>query len=162
MDELECKTCGVVTSYSCLKCHQPVCNMSLDCSIFASEEYPGWQMGKSVAFCKTCDSDPVVVDETDPDAVIDPMDVEILMMEQPSNAKVVACASRGFHHYRSFWKPKIHQQLTVRTENGNLHDPYSCSLSAKSKSKINGFIVVGHLPREISRFCKFFFTIVVS
>ena len=77
MAELECKTCGAVTSYSFFKCHQPVCNMSLDCSIFASEEYPGWQMGKSVAFCKTFDSDPVVVEETDPNDVIDLMNVEI-------------------------------------------------------------------------------------
>ena len=69
---------------------------------------------------------------------------------------LVACTSRRFHHYRSFWKPKIHHQLTVKAEKGNLHNPFSCLLSVKSKSKINGSIVVGHLSSEICRFCKFF------
>ena len=65
-------------------------------------------------------------------------------------------ASRGFHHYRNVWIPKIDQQLEVQHEKNNLHDPYACALFAKSRNKINGKVVVGHIPREISRFCKFF------
>ena len=39
------------TKYTCLKCSNSVCNR---CSVFQEEETPGWQAGKSVAFCIAC------------------------------------------------------------------------------------------------------------
>ena len=31
------------------------CNSSLDCSIIASEDFPGWKTDASVALCTDCD-----------------------------------------------------------------------------------------------------------
>ena len=39
----------------CLKCVMFVCNASLDCSIFVSEDFPGRRVGASVALCMNCD-----------------------------------------------------------------------------------------------------------
>ena len=39
----------------CLKCVTFVCNASLDCSIFVSEDFPGRTVGASVALCMNCD-----------------------------------------------------------------------------------------------------------
>ena len=38
-----------------LKCVMFVCNASLDCSIFVSEDFPGRRVGASVALCMNCD-----------------------------------------------------------------------------------------------------------
>ena len=42
----DCKYCGSLTKYRCLNCNIFVCNMSLDCSIFALKTHPGWNAGK--------------------------------------------------------------------------------------------------------------------
>ena len=68
----------------------------------------------------------------------------------------IACASRGFHVYRELWKPKLGQKLNVDQEIGNLHDPFAISLGAKIAGKLTDFEIVGHIPREISRFCHYF------
>ena len=49
-----CQTCGSETNYKCLACNNPVCNKSVNCSISAPEETPGWKAGFSVAFCCSC------------------------------------------------------------------------------------------------------------
>ena len=54
-------------------------------------------------------------------------------------------------------KPDLDQSLQVRQETGNLHDdPFAISLGAKIPGKLTDFDVVGHIPREISRFCHYF------
>ena len=67
-----------------------------------------------------------------------------------------ACASRGFHEYRNIWAPRINQQLIIKPESGNLFDLYAIGQFTKIRGKIEPLSLVGHLPREISRFCKFF------
>ena len=66
------------------------------------------------------------------------------------------CASRGFHEYRRVWTPRIRQSLTVQPEFGNVHDPYAMALLTKLAETILEMDIVGHLPREISRFCRYF------
>jgi hypothetical protein len=67
-----------------------------------------------------------------------------------------SCAARGFHEYRKIWAPRINQQLIVKHQSGNLFDPYAIGLFTKIRGKIEPLSLVGHLPREISRFSKFF------
>ena len=68
----------------------------------------------------------------------------------------LSCAARGFHEYRKIWAPRINQQLIVKHQSGNLFDPYAIGLFTKIRGKIEPLSLVGHLPREISRFSKFF------
>ena len=68
----------------------------------------------------------------------------------------IACASRGFHVYREIWNPKTGQKLQVNQEINNIHDPFAISLGAKLNGKLTSNEIVGHIPREISRFCHFF------
>lgn len=62
------------------------------------------------------------------------------------------CGVRGFHHYNSIWQPVLHETFQARPENGNTHDRY-----AIATVKIVGGReqIIGHLPREISRFSWF-------
>ena len=66
------------------------------------------------------------------------------------------CASRGFHVYRRDWSPKLGQKLATFDEQSNVYDPYAMALTITMKSTITGKKIVGHIPRQISRFCKFF------
>jgi hypothetical protein len=68
----------------------------------------------------------------------------------------INCACRGFHVYRNIWSPKLKQILQVEQELWNTHDPFAISLGAKVPGKVTDFEVVGHIPREISRFCHYF------
>ena len=68
----------------------------------------------------------------------------------------IACASRGFHVYSEIWKPKLGQKLRLDQEIGNIHDPFAISLGAKLTGKLTDNEIVGHIPREISRFCHYF------
>ena len=65
-------------------------------------------------------------------------------------------ASRGFHEYRRVWAPGMGHRLSVFFEKSNVFDPYAMALARKTKANVTEIQVVGHLPREISRFCKFF------
>ena len=69
----------------------------------------------------------------------------------------IKCGSRCFHQYRKFWTPKLNEKLEVVRERGNVYDPYAMALSIKTRKTIDGHRVIGHLPREISRFSKFFY-----
>ena len=121
------------TNYTCINCGVPVCNRNSDCSSAVSEEHPGWKMGMCVSLCKTC---------------------------TPGNSGKtkfqIPCASRGFHKYREIWKPTLGQNLSVRQELSNVHDPFAISISAKIPGKLTKRDIIGHIPREISRFCHYF------
>ena len=66
------------------------------------------------------------------------------------------CSSRGFHEYHRLWTPRIRQSLTVQPEFWNVYDPYALALLTKLAETILEMDIVGHLPREISRFCRYF------
>ena len=68
-------------------------------------------------------------------------------------------ASRGFHVYgKEVWKsPKTEQKLSAEKEKDSFAlkiDPYSVAWKLKTKDKLIP-VVVGHIPREISRFVSF-------
>ena len=69
----------------------------------------------------------------------------------------INCASRGFYIYRDMWRPVCGEILEVEQDYGNVHDPFALSLNTASRGRrLRLFDIVGHLPREISRFCHYF------
>ena len=63
---------------------------------------------------------------------------------------------RGFHIYRSCWKPFVCQKIEFRNEKNNKHNKYAVAGYTKLPGKLV-LCVVGHMPREISR-CIWFAT----
>ena len=64
------------------------------------------------------------------------------------------CGIRGYHEYKSRWVPVLHEVLPVKHESGNSHSIHAIAI----KKRLPGILVasvVGHLPREISRFTYF-------
>ena len=59
-------------------------------------------------------------------------------------------ALRGFHVYRSEWKPHLDQFITFKQEFENPHDRFAVAGKAKLPGKLCA-VTVGHVPREISR-----------
>lgn len=56
---------------------------------------------------------------------------------------------RGHHVYKTVWTPYVGEVLEVQEELDNHHDSYAlCILKAG--------IIVGHVPREVSRIFTFF------
>ena len=68
----------------------------------------------------------------------------------------INCASRGFHVYRNIWSLKIGQNLVARQEVGNDHDSFAMSAGVNIPRKLTNFDIVRHIPREISRSCRYF------
>ena len=62
---------------------------------------------------------------------------------------VFTAAIRGFHVYKSTWKPE--QVLNCHHEEDNLYDIFSIKVCKPG----NDTLIVGHLPMEISRITKF-------
>lgn len=158
-----CVGCNELTKYTCLKCKSFVCNRGIQCSIPASEDYPGWKIGSSVALCEECDGKEkyasncmYALDSLHETYDSETDDSDSVKQSTKETSFSLACASRGFHEYRKIWAPRINQQLTVKPESENLFDPYAIGLFTKIRGKIEPLSLVGHLPREISRFCKFF------
>ena len=57
---------------------------------------------------------------------------------------------RGYHIYQGIiWTPIVNEQLTCRSEPGNIQDPHAVAM-------IKGVDVVGHVPRKISTMCSMF------
>ena len=57
---------------------------------------------------------------------------------------------RGFHVYRSCWKPSVEQKILFRKEKNNQYDKYDIAGYTKPPGKMV-LCVVGRMPREISR-----------
>lgn len=74
-------------------------------------------------------------------------DSDTLMMEIFEMASTV----RGFHVYHSVWTPFIGEQLNTTLEPNNIADKFAVA-AIRSESDI----VVGHIPREISKVVFFF------
>ena len=60
---------------------------------------------------------------------------------------------RGFHVYSNTvsWKPYVGEKITFKREHANLHDKFAVAGKVTMRGKF-GLIVVGHVPREISRY----------
>ena len=58
---------------------------------------------------------------------------------------------RGYQVYQKIWKPFIDQVISFAREEKNPFDRFAISSSAKTPGKI-GRVVVGHIPREWSRY----------
>ena len=138
-----CSVCREETNYKCVTCQVFICNRNLDCHVPVEEDsLPGWLMGKQVALCHACNSARSVSKETAKSS--DGLKFEM------------KCASRGFHVYRTVWKPKVGEKLQMKPEYANVHDPFAISINASLKGKLTAFDAVGHVPRDISRFCRYF------
>ena len=59
--------------------------------------------------------------------------------------------------YQKIWSPKFGQKLSIKRDKINLFDLYAMGVYSEIKGKIESFTLVGHLPREISHLCKYFF-----
>ena len=65
------------------------------------------------------------------------------------------CASLGFHVYRSIWRPRIEENLRMKPEYANVYDPLAIAITASLQETLTGYDVVGHVPRKVSRFCRY-------
>ena len=71
----------------------------------------------------------------------------------------IACASRGFHVHRELWKlTKVNYKSfkSIKKSAIFMTPSRSISLGAKIVRKLTDNEIVGHIPREISRFCHYF------
>ena len=64
---------------------------------------------------------------------------------------VFTAAIRGFHVYKSTWKPEQGEILNCHHEEDNPYDIFSIKVCKSG----NDTLIVGHLPMEISRITKF-------
>ena len=55
---------------------------------------------------------------------------------------------RGHHVFKAVWTPYTGETLSVHEECDNEHDSFAVSVK-------NGSIIVGHVPREVSRIFTF-------
>ena len=113
---------------------------------------------KNVALCKACDKEEYVLIDYGDEVPQNQNHVDDASDEKMNKGNSVAndCASRGFHVFRKYWRPKLTDKLTVLIEKSNVCDPYARGIYVEIRGKISGKCLVGHIPREISRFCKFF------
>ena len=56
---------------------------------------------------------------------------------------------RGCHVYNEVWYAVVGETLPCQQEGGNSHDPYAVAV-------MNGRLIVGHVPHEISAVCYLF------
>ena len=61
------------------------------------------------------------------------------------------CGLRGYHEYRTIWIPELNEVLSAKHERSNPHDRYAIA-AFKRRPEFLREQIVGHLPREISRF----------
>lgn len=65
------------------------------------------------------------------------------------------CGLGGFHVYQDIWKPVIEETLYCIHERNNNHDRYAIAATKRLPGRLAIYSIVGHLPREISRFMRF-------
>ena len=69
-------------------------------------------------------------------------------MDELEEYEVMSCV-RGYHIYQLIWDASIGEMLRCKSDDHNLHDRYSISVMKDE-------IIVGHLPRKLSRMCSLF------
>ena len=95
---------------------------------------PRWQKGRQVAICHPCKES----------------------QEEPSTGAGGSVDPENLTRFEvNCAKPMIGERLKLEQEYGNVHDPFAISIHASLWDKITASDVVGHIPREISRFCHF-------
>ena len=62
---------------------------------------------------------------------------------------MIHAAVRGFHVYGTFWSPHVGDLLATARETINLYDRHAIAV-------LSGPVIVGHLPKEISKVCHHF------
>ena len=60
------------------------------------------------------------------------------------------CGLRGYHVYRTVWSPLLNERLNTIHESSNNYDRYAVA-ATKDVSGHSSSVIVGHLPKEISR-----------
>ena len=78
-------------------------------------------------------------------------------MAQITLTYVFTTALRGFHVYRSEWKPYLGQNITFKQEFKNPHDRFAVAEKTNLPRKLCA-VTVGHVPREMSRHVWFALT----
>ena len=61
------------------------------------------------------------------------------------------CGIRGYHEYRVRWVPALNEVSSTKREIHNRHDCYAIAVMKRLPGSLSDS-VVGHLPREISRY----------
>ena len=132
----------------------------------AGEDEEGWQMGSRVAFCHTCRntrennrpniSESRRVSPENEDVAENNPSTPPTSSLQGLRQFEIDSASRGFHVYREIWNPRIGEKLEIAQDYGNVEDPFAIAIKAKPRWRIRFWETVGHIPREISRFCYYF------
>ena len=93
--------CRKEINYNCKTCEESICNHGLGCYVPVEDgSIPGWlNKGRQIEICHPCKES----SKGDLDGV------------NPENLTTfdINCASRGFHVYRSSWKPKIGGKLKM-------------------------------------------------
>ena len=129
-----CSVCKHETSYRSISCQVSICNRNLDCHVPAKEDtIPGWIDEKQV-----CDSEQTRMSQ----------EVADMHFE-------MRCASLGFHVYMSIWRPRIEENFRMKPEYANVYDPLAIAITASLQETLTGYDVVGHVPRKVSRFCRY-------
>ena len=64
------------------------------------------------------------------------------------------CGLRCFDVYKELWNPRLNEKLDRIQEVNNPHDRYAVAAIRETVSRLTP-VVLGHLPREISRFTRF-------
>ena len=59
------------------------------------------------------------------------------------------CCIRGYHIYKETWRAAIGEELECDREPGNSCDRYAIAVKRSG-------VVIGHLPRKVSRVCSLF------
>ena len=124
MAEGSCKSCDILTKYRCLKCNAFACNSSLDCSVFASESFPGWTAGSRAALCKECNDLETLKENDEKENATDVGNHEDGDCQRQEDSFVFDSASRGFHEYRRFWAPRMRHRFSVFFEMSSVLYPY--------------------------------------
>ena len=67
----------------------------------------------------------------------------------PEDCLTLSTAVRGYHVYKDIWSPTTGDEFVCKHEENNSHDAYAMGAYCNDK-------LVGHLPRELSRYIYFF------
>lgn len=62
----------------------------------------------------------------------------------------VESAVRGYHIYKAMWTPNFGEEFISLHQSGNTHDQHAMGVYIEDK------LLVGHLPREMARYCHYF------
>ncbi len=66
---------------------------------------------------------------------------------------VVKTTLRGYHVYQAVWEPHVGEAFISLQESMNAHDRHAMAVYRRDEDP---GVIVGHLPREISKTCHYF------